>query len=36
MKIKCPICDWRTPRSSENINTDSHFCLDVRCPICDK
>ncbi|MGI6348268.1 MAG: HD domain-containing protein [Patescibacteria group bacterium] len=37
MKIKCPICDWRgTPRSSDNINSDSHFCLDVRCPICDK
>lgn len=37
MKIKCPVCDWEgTPRSSDNINTDSSVCLDVGCPICDK
>jgi hypothetical protein len=32
-KLECPVCGWyglTTP------NTDSHFALDVTCPICDK
>lgn len=37
MKLKCPICGWTgTPKTSDYVNTDSHFCLDVSCPVCDK
>ncbi|MFA5163245.1 MAG: HD domain-containing protein [Patescibacteria group bacterium] len=37
MKLKCPICGWKgTPKTSDYVNTDSHFCLDVSCPVCDK
>lgn len=37
LKLKCPICEWEgTPKTSDLINTDSHFCLDVSCPVCDK
>jgi hypothetical protein len=35
--LKCPICGWQgSAKESRNINTDSHFCMDVSCPICDK
>ncbi len=34
--LRCPICDWQgSAKDSDNINTDSHFCMDVSCPICD-
>ncbi|MFA6194762.1 MAG: HD domain-containing protein [Patescibacteria group bacterium] len=37
IELKCPICEWKgTPKTSDCVNTDSHFCLDVSCPICDK
>jgi len=37
MELECPLCGWKgTPKTSDCINTDSHFCLDVSCPICDK
>lgn len=37
MELECPICGWKgTPKTSDCINTDSHFCLDVSCPVCDK
>ena len=37
MELECPICGWKgTPKTSDCVNTDSHFCLDVSCPICDK
>ncbi len=37
MKLECPICGWKgTPKTSDYVNTDSHFCLDVSCPVCDK
>jgi hypothetical protein len=37
MNLECPICDWKgTPKKSGYINTDSHFALDVSCPICGK
>ena len=30
MKLKCPICGWKgTPKTSDYVNTDSHFCLAV-------
>jgi hypothetical protein len=36
-KLECPICNWQgSAKESQNINTDSHFCMDVSCPICDK
>lgn len=35
--LECPVCHWKgTPKSSGCINTDSHFCLDVSCPKCEK
>ncbi len=35
--LECPVCGWKgTPKTSEYINTDSHFALDVSCPNCDK
>jgi hypothetical protein len=28
MELKCPVCDWKgTPKTSDCVNTDSHFCL---------
>lgn len=37
MNIECPICEWKgTPKSSGWIDTDSHYCLSVSCPICEK
>jgi len=37
MELECPICGWRgTPKTSDCVNTDSHYCLNVSCPICDK
>jgi hypothetical protein len=37
IELECPACGWKgTPKTSDCINTDSHFCLDVSCPICDK
>lgn len=37
MSIECSVCSWKgTPKSSGWINTDSQFCLDVSCPICEK
>lgn len=33
MELECPICDWK---GLGEVNSDSHFCLDVSCPICDK
>ena len=36
-ELECPVCGWKgTPRSSGCINTDSHFAMDVSCPICGK
>jgi len=35
--LECPICGWEgTPKSSDYVNTDSHYCLDVCCPDCEK
>lgn len=35
--LKCPVCNWQgSAKDSQNINTDSDFCLDVSCPVCDK
>lgn len=35
--LNCPVCGWKgTPKSGGLVNTDSHFCLDVSCPKCDK
>jgi len=37
MLLQCPVCEWKgTPKSSGWINTDSHYCLDVSCPNCEK
>ncbi len=37
MPLECPACNWKgTPKSSDWINTDSDYCLDVSCPICEK
>lgn len=37
MELECQICGWKgTPKTSDYVNTDSHFCLDVSCPVCDK
>jgi len=35
-KLKCPICNWQGSAKEGDRNTDSHFCMDVSCPICDK
>lgn len=35
--LECPVCGWKgTPKDGGSINTDSHFALDVSCPICGK
>lgn len=34
--IECPVCKWNGSSVSAIINTDSHFALDVSCPVCDK
>lgn len=34
-KIECPICGWKGT-TKNNVNYDSDYCMDVRCPICDK
>lgn len=35
--LVCYLCGWKgTPKESGWINTDSHFCLDVSCPNCEK
>ncbi len=37
VELICPICGWQgTPKESGMVDTDSHFALDVSCPICDK
>lgn len=37
MKIECAVCGWKgTPKSSNYIDTDSHYCMSVSCPNCDK
>lgn len=37
MPIECPICHWKgTPKAGGEVNTDSHFAMDVSCPVCDK
>ncbi len=36
-KLECPICGWKgTPKSSEYVNMDSDYCIDVCCPVCSK
>lgn len=32
-ELECPICGWR---GTTQPNTDSHFAMDITCPICDK
>ncbi len=32
-ELECPVCGWH---GLGVVNTDSHFCLDVSCPNCDK
>ena len=32
-ELDCPVCGWH---GLGVVNTDSHFCLDVSCPNCDK
>lgn len=35
--LTCPVCDWQgTAKNGGEVNTDSHFALDVSCPNCDK
>lgn len=36
MDLKCPACGWNGRAVAGCVNTDSHFALDVSCPICDK
>ena len=37
MSLSCSVCDWKgTPKSSGCIDTDSHSCMSVSCPNCDK
>ncbi len=32
-ELECPVCGWH---GVTEANTDSHFALDISCPICDK
>jgi len=37
MPLQCPVCGWKgSPKDSGWINTDSHYCMDVSCPNCEK
>lgn len=37
MPLECPVCGWKgSPKESGWINTDSHYCMDVSCPNCEK
>lgn len=37
MEIECSICNRKgTPKTSGWIDTDSHYCLSVSCPVCEK
>jgi hypothetical protein len=34
--LSCPLCHWQGKRKNASYNSDSHFCLEISCPVCDK
>lgn len=36
VELKCAVCGWKGTPMSGDVNTDSHFVMDVSCPICGK
>jgi hypothetical protein len=34
--LSCPLCQWRGKGKYAEHNSDSHYCLEISCPVCDK
>jgi hypothetical protein len=34
--LTCPLCQWQGASKSAERNSDSHYCLEISCPICSK
>jgi hypothetical protein len=34
--LTCPLCNWQGTSKNAERNSDSHFCLEVSCPVCNK
>jgi hypothetical protein len=34
--LSCPLCQWKGKGKDAEYNSDSHYCLEISCPICDK
>jgi hypothetical protein len=34
--LNCPLCQWKGKGKDAEYNSDSHYCLEISCPICDK
>jgi hypothetical protein len=34
--LSCPLCQWQGKGKNASYNSDSHFCLEISCPVCDK
>jgi hypothetical protein len=34
--LSCPLCQWKGKGKDAAYNSDSHYCLEINCPICDK